>query len=910
MSPDPIPLTRLSGAVAADTQCVDLRAMLARRDRPLPKSLMVVLDNLCRQARTAGDVAADLATDIAAVADWTPGAPELIVPVSVTRVILPDSSGLPALMDLAAARDAVSRSGGDPARIEPAVPVTLVIDHSLIVDFAGRPDAEQLNARREYARNGERYAFFKWAEQAFENLRIVPPGAGIIHQVHLEKLAAVVASQPLGDGRSLAFPELVLGCDSHTTMINGIGVLGWGVGGIDGEMAALGHPHTLRIPEVVGVRLLGDLPAGTTPTDLVLTITRRLREHGVVGAFVEFFGDGLDRLAVADRATIANMAPEYGATVGFFPIDRQTIDYLAQSGRMPEQIALVEAYAKASGLYREPGAAEADYSAVVEIDLGSICASVAGPKRPQDLIPLTDVASAFRRGLAAPVAEGGYGLSDAERSATVEVELDGQPVTLRNGSILVAAITSCTNTSNPTVMIGAGLLARNARALGLSVPAWVKTSLAPGSRLVGDYLSDAGLLDPLEQLGFHIVGYGCTTCSGKSGPIHPDLEAGLRDANLVAAAVLSGNRNFEGRIHKTCRANFLASPPLVVAYALAGRVDIDFGSEPLGITPQGREIFLRDIWPDPQEIAALVGASQNPQRFRASYAGLYAGSDLWRGLESKTGPLFAWDETSTYIKRPPFFEMAATPLPDAIEGARVLVKCGDSLTTDHITPSGEILPDSVAGRYLLDAGVAPQDFNAVTQRRGNHEFMARITFDNPRLKNHLAGRAEGGLTRLSADGPVTAVYDAARQLREQGRPAIVIAGRDYGMGSSRDWAAKGPRLLGVVAVLARSYERIHRSNLIGMGIIPLRFAPEQSAETLGLDGFETYRFANLHEAVACGAPVCATAEKEDGTIVSFTAQVATAGTFERDLLQRGGLFSMLLGQQADPLHGNTQRSNR
>lgn len=899
-----IALTRMSGDAPAGHYCVDMHAMLSIRDRPLPKSLMVILDNLCRQALTTGG----LGEELAAVTGWHPGAAELIVPVDVTRVMLPDSSGLPALMDLAAARDAVAAAGGDPAAIEPAVPVTLVIDHSLIVDFAGRADAALLNSRREYERNGERYSFFKWAEQAFKNLRIVPPGAGIIHQVHLEKLANVIASKPLDDGRSLVFPELVLGCDSHTTMINGIGVLGWGVGGIDGEMAALGHPFSVRIPQVVGVRLTGELPVGATPTDLVLTLTKRLRDYGVVGAFVEYFGDGLDTLSVADRATVANMAPEYGATVGFFPIDRQTLDYLTQSGRTPAQVALIEAYAKTSGLFREKGDPEAEYSAVIEVDLQTISASVAGPKRPQDLIPLPDVAKAFRSSLAKSTADGGYALDTPDKDRSVDVQLDGQLATLRHGSVLVAAITSCTNTSNPTVMIGAGLLARNARALGLSVPAWVKTSLAPGSRLVGDYLTDAGLLDPLEELGFHIVGYGCTTCSGKSGPIRPELEAVVRDNDLVAAAVLSGNRNFEGRIHKTCRANFLASPLLVVAYALAGRIDIDFESQPVGITADGRKVLLSEIWPDHQEVARLVRSSQNPERFAASYATLFSGSELWRELQNSTGPQFNWNSSSTYIKRPPFFELAATPLPDTIDGARALIKCGDSLTTDHVTPSGEILPESLAGRYLIDSGVAPQDFNAVTQRRGNHEFMARITFGNQRMKNHLAAGVEGGVTRLTSDGPVVPVFDAAQELREAGHPAIVIAGKDYGMGSSRDWAAKGPKLLGIVAVLAQSYERIHRSNLIGMGILPVMFEPGQSAETLGLNGFEIYRFSNIHNAITKGDAIEVTASSDNADSVTFKVKAAIAGVSERGLLQKGGIFSVLLNQQTQPLQSTSPES--
>jgi aconitate hydratase len=894
LQPQSVPLAPLPPNAFSAANCVDLGALLAGRKTALPKSMMVLLENLARQTLKGADVGELMA----AIIDWRSDAPELVLPVDVTRVIMPDSSGLPALMDLAAARDAIAASGGEPRSIEPKVPVTLVIDHSLIVDYAGRRDAPELNVAREFSRNAERYAFFKWAEQAFDGLRIVPPGTGIIHQVHLEKLAHVVAEETLPDGRRLAFPEFVLGCDSHTTMINGIGLLGWGVGGIDGEMAALGHPYSVRIPKVIGVRLTGRLPLGAMPTDLVLTITSRLRQHGVVGAFVEFFGDGLDTLPVADRATIANMAPEYGATVGYFPIDAQTLDYLRQSGREPDHVALVEAHAKTSGLFRHTGDPEPEFSEVIEIDLGAVSISVAGPKRPQDLIALKDVGVQFKQSLAQPTDAGGFGLAAPQADASIPVDIDGEPIELRHGSILVAAITSCTNTSNPTVMIGAGLLARNARARGLSVPVWVKTSLAPGSRLVRDYLTDTGLLDPLEQLGFHIVGYGCTTCSGKSGPVRPELETAVSQNDLVTAAVLSGNRNFEGRIHKTCRANFLASPPLVVAYALAGRVDIDLDSEPLGVDSEGRDVFLSDIWPDPAEIASLVQSSQKPGRFHKSYATLFDGPELWEKLESPKGPQFKWDANSSYIKRPPFFDLPGNALPDEIAPAQALVKCGDSLTTDHITPSGEILPESLAGRYLISEGVEPENFNAVTQRRGNHEFMARITFANQRFKNLLAGGIEGGVTRLAPDADLVPIFDAAAAIRADGRSPIILAGKDYGMGSSRDWAAKGPKLLGVAAVLARSYERIHRANLIGVGIVPLEFENGQSAQSLGLAGFEEFAFAGIHAALDKGAPVRATANRGDGSVIRFTAGIAIAGDHEKQLLRQGGIFKMLLAGAA------------
>lgn len=876
--------------------CLDLLHVLDARDRPLPKCLMVVLENLLRQRLKGADVSGQMD----ALVNWGSKSGEIICTLKANRVLFPDSSGLPALMDLAAARDAMANAGFAPEQIEPVVPVTLVIDHSLIVDHSGRMDAPALNEAKEMERNGERYAFFKWAEGAFKKLSIVPPGSGIIHQVHLEKLAELVAldddtpdKADTADG-PLAFPEFVLGCDSHTTMINAIGLLAWGVGGIDGEMAMLGNAYSVRIPRVVGVRLSGELLPGIMPTDLVLTITNRLRDFGVVGAFVEFFGSGLDALSVADRATIANMAPEYGATIGFFPIDANTIDYLEQSGRPKEHIALVEAYAKASGLFRDAEAQEADYSDVVEIDLSSIQPSVAGPKRPQDLVALDAITNSFRKTLTAETQDGGFGLPESALNNSATVTLAGKEHTLTHGSIVIAAITSCTNTSNPTVMIGAGLLARNARRLGLRVPAFVKTSMAPGSKLVRDYLQDAKLMGPLQELGFHIVGYGCTTCSGKSGPINPDVAGAISDQDLVAVAVLSGNRNFEGRIHRSCQASYLASPVLTVAFALAGRVDIDFESQPLGFDPNNNPIFLKDIWPDRDEIRSLVGTSQTPARFNASYASLYQGSELWRELDSPSGPQFSWDSRSNYIKRPPFFDLTTTDLPDVLSNGRVLVMAGDSLTTDHVTPSGEILSDSLAGRYLMDSGVAPSDFNAVTQRRGNHDFMTRITFGNQRMKNRLVPGVEGGFTKLAANGGVMPVFEAAKWLTENAQTPIVLAGHDYGMGSSRDWAAKGPRLLGVRLVLAQSFERIHRANLIGMGIIPLVFADGQSIESLGLTGFETFRFSGLKQALEMGSPVTVTTTDETDDRKAFDAKLDVSGAQEIELLRRGGIFQSLI----------------
>ncbi|WP_425049245.1 aconitate hydratase AcnA [Psychromarinibacter sp. S121] len=868
---------------------IDISPLLAHRARPLPKSLRVVLENLAFQALDGRDVAAE----IAALANWSAETGEIAVPLSVSRVMLPDSSGLPALMDLAAARDALVDRGLDPKGVEPAVPVTLVIDHSLIVDVAGHPNARARNIASEYRRNAERYSFFKWAEQAFDRLKVVPPGSGIIHQVHLESIAQVAATRDLPDG-PVTTTEFVLGCDSHTTMVGGIGMLAWGVGGIDGEAAALGLPYQVRIPRVVGVQLTGEMPAGSTTTDLVLTVTERLRQVGVVGAFVEFCGAGAASLSVPDRATIANMAPEYGATCAFFPIDARTIDYLSASGRDADHVAGVKAYARASGMWAEPDAPLPEVSEMVEIDLSSIVPSVAGPKRPQDRVPLDRIAPAFREALTAPVGPGGFGLSQDALTAEAHVTVSDTPVTLRHGSLTIAAITSCTNTSNPTVMLAAGLLARNAVARGLNVPPQVKTSLAPGSRLVEDYLADAGLMAPLETLGFHVVGIGCTTCSGKSGPLAPGLSEAVAENDLVCAAVLSGNRNFEGRIHKSARASYLASPPLVVAFALAGRVDIDFATEPLGTDAEGNPVMLADIWPDRDEVAALERDSQTPGRFRKVYRTLFDGASLWDDLDSPRGPVFAWDPASTYIKRPPFIELGSDGLPDVLGNARALVVAGDSLTTDFVTPSGEILPDTQAGQYLVDAGVAPADFNAVTQRRGNHEFMARVTFANQRMKNRLAGGIEGGFTRLSPEGEVVTIYDAAQAMRDAGQLPIVLAGKDYGMGSSRDWAAKGPKLLGVAAVLAESFERIHRANLIGMGIVPMVFADGQCIDSLGLTGFETFRFSGLLAAVDDGSAVAVRAEAADGSVTAFDARLDVASTHETDLLREGGIFAEIL----------------
>ena len=885
-----IPTLGVKGEGGRPIDVVDLPRLLAGRGAVLPRVMRVVLENLCLQALAGADVK----DEIAAVVGWSKGAPELAVPLGACRVMLPDSSGLPALMDLAAARDRLVAEGRDPRGVEPAVPVTLVVDHSLIVDVAGRPDARAHNISQEYRRNRERYAFFKWAEQAFAGLKVVPPGSGIIHQVHLESIARVAAPVQLAGGREVMASEFVLGCDSHTTMVGGIGMLAWGVGGIDGEAAALGLPYVVRIPRVVGVRLEGRLPAGATTTDLVLTLTERLRAVGVVGAFVEFFGPGAANLAVPDRATIANMAPEYGATAAFFPIDRRTIDYLAASGRAEDHVAAVEAYARATGLWLGGDEAEAEYSEVVTFDLAAVVPSVAGPKRPQDRVRLDGVADAFREALVAPVGPRGFGLSPDVLDAEAAVTVGGAPHVLRHGSLAIAAITSCTNTSNPSVMLAAGLLARNAVARGLTVPATVKTSLAPGSRLVEDYLVEAGLMAPLGALGFDIVGFGCTTCSGKSGPLAPGVAEAFAAADLVGAAVLSGNRNFEGRIHKAVRAAYLASPPLVVAFALAGRIDIDFAAEPLGTDPAGRPVMLADIWPTGEEVAALERESQRPERYRASYADLYDGAALWRELETPVGPTFAWDAASTYIRRPPFIDLADAAPGDTLDNARALVVAGDSLTTDFVTPSGEILPESEAGAYLIAEGVAPKDFNAVTQRRGNHEFMARVTFANQRMRNRLVPGVEGGFTRLAPGGETLTIFAAAEALAARGEPAIVLAGKDYGMGSSRDWAAKGPKLLGVRAILAESFERIHRANLIGMGILPLVFVGGEGVDALGLTGFERFDFSGLAAALGEGAPVAVRAAGPDGAETWFEVRLDVAGAHERALLREGGIFAAIL----------------
>ena len=858
----------------------------------LPYSLKILLENLLRHEDGANVTRAD----VEALAGWDPAAePSTEIVFTPARVLLQDFTGVPAVVDLAAMRDAVRSLGGDARRVNPLAPAELVIDHSLQVDRHGRPDAPDLNARIEFERNRERYEFLRWGQNAFSNFQVVPPDTGIVHQINLEYLARVVFDRA-PDGAARAYPDTVVGADSHTTMINGLGVLGWGVGGIEAEAAMLGQPIPLLIPRVVGFRLEGRLPEGATATDLVLTVVQMLRAHGVVGKFVEFFGAGLDELPVADRATIANMAPEYGATCGIFPVDAETLRYLELSGRDPAQIALVEAYMRAQGMFREPGStgAEARYSSVLELDVGSVRPCIAGPKRPQDRILLDAAKSAVESAIAEARGDAGGG------GGRAAVTLDSGPCELVDGAIAIAAITSCTNTSNPAVMLGAGLLARRAHAAGLAVKPWVKTSLAPGSLVVKSYLEKAGVLADLEALGFHVVGYGCTTCIGNSGPLPAAVSAGLADGDVIACSVLSGNRNFEGRVHPEVRMNFLASPPLVVAYALAGTTLIDFETEPLGTGRDGRPVFLRDLWPRGAEVQEAMMRSIGSDLFRARYADVYRGDERWRGMEVSASEGYEWRGDSTYVRNPPYFAgmTAEPPGFGEVRGARVLVKLGDSVTTDHISPAGSIKEDSPAGRYLVEHGVAPADFNSYGARRGNHEVMMRGTFANVRLRNRLAPGTEGSWTTHLPSGERTSIYDAAMRYRAAGTPLIVIAGAEYGAGSSRDWAAKGPALLGVRAVLVESIERIHRSNLIGMGVLPLQFREGESAESLGLDGTEVYTTEGLEPGARAVTIAAAPADGGRGEEKRFTARVRIDTPKEWDYFGHGGILHYVVRQLA------------
>jgi aconitate hydratase len=899
----------------------------------LPFSLKVLLENLLRTEGN-GSVQAD---DIEKLARWDAKAePSEEIAFTPARVVMQDFTGVPAIVDLAAMRDAMADLGGDASKINPLVPAELVIDHSVQVDAFGTRDSFRVNAEREFERNQERYAFLRWGQDAFDNFSVVPPDTGIVHQVNLEYLARVVFVDGNGPHPPLAYPDTLVGTDSHTTMINGLGVLGWGVGGIEAEAAMLGQPMSMLIPQVLGFRLHGELPEGATATDLVLTVTELLRKKGVVGKFVEFYGPGVSRLPLADRATIGNMSPEFGSTCAIFPIDRETLRYLAFSGRPKGLIELVEAYAKEQGLWHDEDAEEPTFSDTVELDLGEVEPSLAGPKRPQDRVPLHGAKDAFRGALAdligrdaeeeiahghdeaiaetfpasdppangapgheadphepasAPAVAAGTVIAEHSETAA-EVTLDGETFKLDHGHVVIAAITSCTNTSNPSVMLGAGLLARNAAARGLTRQPWVKTSLAPGSKVVTEYLDRAGLTEPLEELGFNLVGYGCTTCIGNSGPLPDEISAAVGEHDLAVCSVLSGNRNFEGRINPDVKMNYLASPPLVVAYAIAGTMDIDLVDDPLGVDADGQEVYLKDIWPSTKEIAQTVEEAVQSDMFRKSYGEVFDGDERWNGLDVPTGDRFAWDDDSTYVRQPPYFE-GLPPEPTAVEdveGARVLAKLGDSVTTDHISPAGSIKEDGPAGAYLKEHGVQKRDFNSYGSRRGNHEVMMRGTFANIRLRNQLAPGTEGGVTRK--DGEEMSIYDAAMAYADEGTPLVVLGGQEYGSGSSRDWAAKGTNLLGVRAVIAESFERIHRSNLVGMGVLPLQYPDGESAESLGITGEEEFSITGLAESLNAGELPRTVSVRAGDT--EFEARVRIDTPKEADYFRHGGILQYVL----------------
>ncbi|MBK9691927.1 MAG: aconitate hydratase AcnA [Gemmatimonadetes bacterium] len=888
------------------------RKGVARLDR-LPFSIRILLENALRFAGRGVVTEAH----VAALGGWSGGgAGQGELPWMPARVVLQDFTGVPCVVDLAAMRDAMARMQGDPDRINPIVPCDLVIDHSVQVDYSGNAGAYQRNVDLEYQRNRERYQLLKFAQKAFRNFRAVPPGTGIVHQVNLEYLAPVVQLREQ-HGELTAYPDSCVGTDSHTTMINGLGVVGWGVGGIEAEAAMLGQPYFMLIPEVIGMKLVGELPLGTTATDLVLTATQQLRTKGVVDKFVEFYGPGLASLSLADRATIANMAPEYGATMGFFPTDAETLRYLERTGRDRATVERVERYCKEQGLFRTDATPDPEFTSTLTLDLSAVVPSLAGPKRPQDLVPLTGLKRNFQVALpelmtpAVPgprregaqatharwVNEGGAtGAATADHPPIATPVVDGQPCELRDGSVVIAAITSCTNTSNPSVMIGAGLLAKKAVARGLTTRPWVKTSLAPGSRVVTEYLKAAGLLPYLERLRFDVVGYGCTTCIGNSGPLPDAIQQAIDEHALVTAAVLSGNRNFEARVHPSVRANYLASPVLVVAFAIAGRVDIDLATEPIGTGSDGKPVYLKEIWPSPQEIADTVAAALKPEMFRERYASVFDGDEVWQALPVPTGSRYAWDPGSTYVAEPPFFQnLPAVPGPlQDIQGARVLAALGDSVTTDHISPAGSIPKHGPAARYLLEHGVAQVDWNTFGARRGHHEVMMRGTFGNVRIKNALTPDKEGNWTLHVPSGEVLSIFDAAMRYQAEGTPLVILTGKEYGTGSSRDWAAKGPALQGVKAVIAESYERIHRSNLVGMGVLPLQYEAGTTRQSLGLTGRETFSVTGIAQGLAPGGRVKVTAIAADGTVTTFPAIVRLNSQVELDYYRHGGILQRVL----------------
>jgi aconitate hydratase len=860
----------------------------------LPFSIKVLLEAAARQY----DGKAITAEHVRMLARWADEKVKKEIPFKPARIVLQDFTGVPAVVDLAALRSAMARVGGDPKRINPLVPVDLVIDHSVMVDRFGTPDALEYNMNVEFERNEERYRLLRWAQEAFDNFRVVPPATGIIHQVNLEYLAKVAMTKEQ-EGETQVFPDSLVGTDSHTTMINGLGVVGWGVGGIEAEAGMLGQPLYFIMPEVVGFKLTGQLPDGATATDLALTVTEMLRKKGVVGKFVEFYGPGLSHMSLADRATVANMAPEYGATMGFFPVDEETLNYLRLTGRDESLIRLVEAYYKAQGMFRTDDTPDPVFSDTIELDLSTVVPSLAGPRRPQDRIELKDMKEAWNETLRKPIDQGGFGLSEEETAKSVKVQrADGTSYELKNGSVVIAAITSCTNTSNPSVMLGAGLVAKKAVEKGLSVPAYVKTSLTPGSKVVTEYLEAAGLTEPLGQLGFTVAGYGCATCIGNSGPLPEDVAKAIEENDLTVASVLSGNRNFEGRIHPLVKANYLASPPLVIVYALAGTVDIDLEKEPIGTGSDGQPVYLKDIWPSAEEIIQVMKEAMNPDQFRRQYARVFDANERWNKMPTPKGDLYDWDEKSTYIQEPPFFvNLSAEVEPiEEIHGARALALLGDSVTTDHISPAGSIAPDSPAGKYLQENGVEPKDFNSYGSRRGNDRVMTRGTFANIRIRNAMVPGVEGGYTKYVPTGETMAIYDAAMRYQQENTPLVVLAGKEYGTGSSRDWAAKGTNLLGVKAVIAESFERIHRSNLVGMGVLPLQFADGHSWKSLGLTGDETFDILGLHDEIRPGERIRVRATKQDGSTVEFDTILRLDSQVDIEYYRNGGILQTVLRQ--------------